>query len=60
MEQIKLTGKDLREINFPEGKAIGVALEVMEKSFPQKTNEEKLNILRLIFGPESYSRSFNC
>jgi tRNA-splicing ligase RtcB (3'-phosphate/5'-hydroxy nucleic acid ligase) len=48
MEQIKLTGKDLREINFPEGKAIGVALEVMEKSFPQKTNEEKLNILRLI------------
>ncbi len=50
-----LTGKDLLEIGFPAGKAIGIALEVMKTSFTGKTREEKLYLLRaLLLNPEAH------
>ncbi|MES2730593.1 MAG: RtcB family protein [Bacteroidota bacterium] len=45
MEQVKLTGKDLIEIGFPEGKAVGIALAVMENAFADHNRAQKLAIL---------------
>ena len=43
---MKLTGNDLKEIGFTEGKALGLALQVMEKHYELNTVREKLAILK--------------
>lgn len=42
---MKLTGNDLRNIGFPETKAIGVALTIMEQELNNLTIDEKLELL---------------
>jgi tRNA-splicing ligase RtcB (3'-phosphate/5'-hydroxy nucleic acid ligase) len=42
---MKLTGTDLKNIGFPEGKAIGIALVLMETEYPELTKEEQLILL---------------
>jgi tRNA-splicing ligase RtcB len=61
MEQIQLTqaatvtGKDLRQLGYPEGKAIGIALQILEESFTSQTREEKLQLLAcLLAQPAAY------
>ena len=46
MPKLKLTGKQLRAIGFPEGPVISIAMNIMEKNYKHNTEEEALNILK--------------
>ncbi len=53
---MKLTGTDLKSIGFPEGKAIGIALRMIEKHYATLTKEEQIVWLqRIITAPEVFS-----
>ncbi|MDO1448411.1 RtcB family protein [Rhodocytophaga aerolata] len=61
MEQIQftqaatVTGKDLRQLGYPEGKVIGMALQLMEKIVTTQTREETLQLLSLLLAqPAAY------
>jgi len=36
MSKLKLSGKELRAIGYPEGPVISIAMNIMEKNFKQK------------------------
>lgn len=42
MNKLNITGEDLKALGFPQGKAIGVAIIVVEQKFRKKTREEAL------------------
>jgi tRNA-splicing ligase RtcB len=55
MDLRTLTGKDLLTIGFPQGKAIGIALEVMERAYGEMERDEKLTLLKdLLDQPEAF------
>lgn len=47
-QKLKLTGKDLRRIGYPEGKIISVALDVMQRNFKHTKQKEALELLEKI------------
>ena len=49
MEQIKLTGHDLLNAGFPEGKVIGVMLRVLEAHYSEICPQEQLELMRQVF-----------
>lgn len=52
----KITGRDLIKIGFKEGRAIGIALDTMEKLYKSKSKHFKLNLLKSILDkPEDFS-----
>ncbi len=55
---MKLTGTDLKNIGFPEGKAIGIALTLMESEHADLTREEQIVLLsEVIKLPSSFERN---
>ncbi len=55
MSKLKLTGKELRAIGFPEGPVISIAMNVLEKSFTRKDKSEVLQSLRQVLAePKKY------
>src|SRR5882724_11845539 len=48
MAKLKLKGKDLRAIGYPEGPVISIAMQVMEKNYKFESEEEVMNLLKLI------------
>ena len=48
METQSLTGKDLLEIGFTPGKAVGIALQILEEAYGGSTREEKLALLKAL------------
>ena len=55
MNTPKLNGKDLLTLGFPEGKAIGTALSILEGAYKGKTREHKLELLgRVLESPALY------
>src|SRR6185436_6057755 len=55
MSKLKLSGKELRAIGYPEGPVISIAMSVMEKNFKHHTKEEALEILkRVLEKPEAF------
>src|SRR5687767_2837807 len=55
MSKLKLKGKDLRAIGFPEGPVISITMNVMEKNFKHKDKQEALQLLRQILAePKKY------
>ena len=48
MSKLKLKGKELRAIGFPEGPVISITMDVMQKNFKHKDKDEALQILRAI------------
>jgi tRNA-splicing ligase RtcB (3'-phosphate/5'-hydroxy nucleic acid ligase) len=53
--KLKLTGKELRAIGFPEGPVISVAMNVMEKNFKHHTKEQAFDILKQVLtAPAEY------
>src|SRR5450755_2181020 len=46
MAKLKLSGKDLRAIGYPEGPVIGVAMALMEKHYKHVEKEEVMKILK--------------
>ena len=55
MSKLKITGKELRAIGFPEGPGISLAMAVMQKNYKHHTKEAALDILKSILNtPEPY------
>ncbi|MCU7551277.1 RtcB family protein [Chitinophagaceae bacterium LB-8] len=56
MSKLKLRGKDLRNIGYPEGPVISIAMNIMEKNFKHLSLEDALEILRAILqSPNQYA-----
>ena len=56
MARLKLKGKDLRNIGYPESPVISVAMNVMEKNFKHLSEEDALLMLRAILqSPNEYA-----
>ena len=54
--KLKLSGKELRAIGFPEGPVISVAMKVMEKHYKHHTKEQAFDILKaLLQSPQEYA-----
>jgi tRNA-splicing ligase RtcB len=55
MSKLKLKGKELRAIGYPEGPVISIAMNIMEKSFPHKNKNEAFQILsEILADPGKY------
>ncbi len=48
MAKLKLQGKDLRKINYPEDRTIAIVIDVMHKHFKHYTLESALSLLKEI------------
>lgn len=48
MSKLKIQGKELRTIGYPEGPVISIAMKVMEKNYKHHTKEDAFDILRKI------------
>jgi tRNA-splicing ligase RtcB len=56
MAKLKLTGKELRKIGYPEGPVISIAMNVMEKNFKHLSHEDALEILSAVLqSPNQYA-----
>jgi Uncharacterized conserved protein len=55
MAKLKLSGKELRAIGYPEGPVISIAMNVMEKNYKHHTKEEAVEILeKILKAPVEY------
>lgn len=55
MSSKKITGSDLKEIGFPEGRAIGAAIRLIETAYKGKSKKMKLELLqRVVNNPGLY------
>lgn len=56
MAKLKLRGKDLRAIGYPEGPVISIAMNIMEKQFKFEKEDKVMNLLRSILAsPVEYA-----
>ena len=56
MGNLKLTGKQLREIGFPQGRVISLAINIMETNFNHLSEGDALEVLRAIVqSPNEYA-----
>ena len=56
MKKLKLTGKELRAIGYPEGPVISIAMNTMEKNFKRLSKEDALEALRSVLqSPNEYA-----
>ena len=57
MAKLKLAGKQLRSIGYPEGPVISIAMNIMEKNFKHLPEEDALEILSSILqSPNQYAQ----
>lgn len=57
MSKLKLTGKELRAIGYPEGPVISVAMNVMQKHYKHETKEDVMGLLKKILeAPVEYEQ----
>ncbi len=60
MAKLKLKEKDLTRLGYPQGKVIGIAINVMLKHYRRMPKEEALDLLRdILEEPESYEADPN-
>lgn len=56
MGKLKLRGKDLRAIGYPEGPVISIAMKIMEKNYKFTEQEDVMNLLKQILAsPVEYA-----
>ena len=56
MAKLKLTGKELRSIGYPEGPVISIAMNIMEKRYKRLSKEDALEVLGAILqSPNQYA-----
>jgi tRNA-splicing ligase RtcB len=56
MSKLKIQGKELRALGFPEGPVISIAMNVMEKNFKHHSKEKAFEILKEILqSPQDYA-----
>lgn len=55
MSKLKITGKELRAIGYPEGPVISIAMNVMQKNYKHQTKEEVMELLqKVLAAPVEY------
>jgi tRNA-splicing ligase RtcB len=55
MGKLKITGKQIRAIGYPEGPVVSIAMAVMEKNYKHHTTEQALAILeKVLASPSDY------
>ena len=55
MSKLKLTGKELRAIGYPEGPVISIAMNVMQKNYKHHTKDEVMELLKAVLAsPADY------
>lgn len=55
MSKLKISGKELRAIGYPEGPVISVAMNVMQKNYKHHTKEEVMELLKAVLAsPANY------
>jgi tRNA-splicing ligase RtcB (3'-phosphate/5'-hydroxy nucleic acid ligase) len=55
MSKLKLTGKELRAIGYPEGPVISVAMNLMQKNYKHHAKEEVMELLqKILAAPVEY------
>jgi tRNA-splicing ligase RtcB len=55
MPKLKLSGKELRAIGYPEGPVISIAMNILEKNFKHKGTSEALQLLSdVLTDPQKY------
>src|SRR3954469_8615214 len=56
MAKLKLSGKDLRAIGYPESPVISLAMDVMEKNYKRNSKEYALGLLKSVLArPGEYA-----
>lgn len=56
MAKIKISGKDLIKLGYPEGRAIGMAINVIHQHFKKEKKEKVLAMLKdVLENPEAYT-----
>lgn len=56
MGKLKLSGKDLREIGYPQGPVIAAAISIAAEHYPNYTKKEVLKILEhVLLHPSNYA-----
>lgn len=56
MAKLKISGKDLKKIGYPEGRAIGMAINVAHQHFKKEKKEKVLALLQEVFeNQETYA-----
>ena len=56
MAKLKLTGKELRSIGYPEGPVISIAMNIMERNFKRISKDDALEVLRSVLqSPNEYA-----
>src|ERR1700753_3114512 len=56
MAKLKLRGKDLRAIGYPEGPVISIAINIMEKNYKFEKEEDVMNLLKQVLAaPVEYA-----
>ena len=48
MSKLKIKGKELRSIGFPEGPVISIAMDVMQKNYKHHNKEEVMELLKKV------------
>jgi len=48
MATTKIAGRDLRQLGYPEGKVIGIAIKVLEKHYRGKSRHQKLQLMETV------------
>src|SRR3954466_3776833 len=57
MPILKLSGKDLRAIGYPESPVISLAMDVMEKNYKRNSKEHALGLLKAVLvRPHEYAQ----
>lgn len=55
MNKLKLTGKELRAIGYPEGPVISIAMNIMQKQYKHTAKEEVMELLKAVLAsPANY------
>jgi tRNA-splicing ligase RtcB len=55
MARLRLQGKDLRRLGYPEGKVVSIAIQVMERNFKHHSKYEALEVLeKVLANPQEY------
>ena len=56
MSKLKIQGKELRSIGYPQGPVISIAMNVMEKNFKHLSHADAMEVLRAILqSPNEYA-----
>src|SRR6187402_3177665 len=56
MSKLKIQGKEIRALGYPEGPVISVAMNVMEKNFKHHSKEKAFEILKEVLqSPNDYA-----